>query len=126
VPGETADGNFELTPLTADGAQKVAEVFTIVLSKQPLKELPPLENSDEPRRIDNVLFERWQTELAGRVWRFERQGRPGARITSVERHAGATVGAKLTQDDPYPQTVYHVENTSKDLLLFDISLTIRQ
>ncbi len=126
VPGDTADGNFELTTLAADGVPKVAEVFTIILSKEPLKELPLLEKSDEPRRIEKVLFARWQTELAGPVWRFERQGPAGASITSVERSAGATLGATLTDDDPYPQTVYHVANTSKNLLLFDISLTMRK
>src|SRR5260221_11147079 len=113
-PGATADGNFELTTLAADGVPKVAEVFTIILSKEPLKELPLLEKSDEPRRIEKVLFARWQTELAGPVWRFERQGPAGASITTVERSAGATLGATFLYDGHYLQTVNHFVNTSKN------------
>jgi hypothetical protein len=126
LPSENDDDKFELTRLNPEGAEKVAEVFTIVLSQQPLKELPPLEKSNEPRRIEKPQFERWQNEWGGRVWSFERQGSSGASITRVEKKAGAKVGSKLTEDDPYPQTVYHVARNLAGILLFNVSLKIRK
>jgi hypothetical protein len=124
LPSENDNDKFEVTRLNRDGKKKSAEVFTIILSLQPLKELAPLEKSDEPRRIDAELFERWQREWGGRVWRFESQGSARARITEAEKGAGAKVGAKLSDEDPPPQTVYHVASKSTDILLFDISLRI--
>jgi hypothetical protein len=126
LPGETDDDKFEVTQLNRDGAEKIAEVFTVVLSQKALKELPALEKSGEPRLIDKKQFERWQSEWGGRVWRFERQRSAGAPITIVEKNATAKTGTKLTAEDPYPQTVYHVESKTKDVVLFEISLRIRK
>ena len=126
LPSENDDDKFEVTQLTRDGAEKVAEVFTVVLSRQPIKELPPLETSDVPRRIDKQQFEHWQNEWSGRAWKFEKQGSADTSITRVEKTAGAKVGARLTESDPYPQTVYHIERKSTDILLFDVSLKIRK
>ena len=106
--------------------KKAAEIFTIILSTQQIKELPPLDRGEEIRKIDKQQFERWQNQWGGRVWRFEQQGGAGARITKAEKRAGAKSHEFLTGDDPDAQTFYHIANRSKDVVMFDIQVKIRK
>jgi hypothetical protein len=122
LPGENSE--FKIERLNASNAERIAEFITIVLSRQPLKELPPLEDGEKFRRLDKQQFERWRNEWSGLVWKFEMQGSVGTGITGREKNAGAKVGAKLTGGDPLPQTVYHVGRKSTDILLFDVSIKI--
>jgi hypothetical protein len=132
LPSVKDDDKFELkrlsdlNPKGSKNAEKTAEKFTVILSKQPIKELPPLDKSDEPRKVDKQQLERWESEWGGRVWRFEKQGGAGASITKVEKQAGAKGGEVLARDDPKPQTVYHVERKATNVLLFDVSIKIRK
>jgi hypothetical protein len=116
----------DLNPAESKTAEKTAEVFTFVLSKQPIGELPPLVKANEPRKVDKQLFDRWQAAWGGRVWRFENQGRAGAIITRAEKQAGASGGAVLAGDDPKPQTVYHIAAPDAGVLLFDVPIKIRK
>jgi hypothetical protein len=124
LPSENDDDKFEVTRLNADGKEKTTEVFTVILSKQPLKDLPPLEKSDEPRPLDKSQFERWQNDWGGQVWKFERQNSAGLGITKAEKNAGAKVKAPLSEDDPPPQTVYHVSRKSPEVVLFTVPIKI--
>jgi hypothetical protein len=132
LPSVKDDDKFELKRLSdlnpegSKNAEKTAERFTVILSKQPIKDLPPLDKGDEPRKVDNQQLERWQSEWGGRVWRFEKQGGAGASITKIEKQAGAKGGEVLAGDDPKPQTVYHVERKATNTLLFDVSIKIRK
>lgn len=116
---------FEITRLNPAGPNKVAEVFTILLANQPIKELPPLKSNEDHRRIDPKQFEGWERDWGGRVWRFERVGVAGAAITKVEKSASRPDGELLSAADPEPQTVYHVKGKSRDTLLFTIRARIR-
>lgn len=116
---------FEITRLSADGPQKAAEVFTVLLTKGPLNELPPLKKDEERRKIDRQLFDRWERAWGGQLWRFEREGGVGTAITKVEKNAGKPDGELLTVADPEPQTVYHVTGKSGDILLFTVRARIR-
>lgn len=132
LPSVKADDKFELkrlsdlNPTDSKNAERTAEVFTIIFSKQPIIDLAPLEKSDEPRKVDKQHFERWRNQWGGRVWTFESQGTAGASITKVEKVAGSANGVALTGDDPKPQTVYHVARKATDALLFDLSIKIRK
>lgn len=132
LPSVKDDDKFELkrlsdlNPKDSNNAEKAAEIFTLIVSKQPIKELPPLEKGDEPRKIDKQQFESWQSEWGGRMLIFEKQGGAGTTITRVEKQAGAKGGEVLAGDDPKPQTVYHVERKAANTLLFDLSIKIRK
>jgi hypothetical protein len=132
VPSARPDDTFELkrlsdlNPADSKTAEKTAEVLTVVLSKQPISELPPLDKGNEPRKVDKQLFESWQKAWRGRVWKFENKGGVGVSITRVEKQAGANGGAVLAGDDPTPQTVYHVASLDADVLVFDVSIKIRK
>ena len=132
LPSDRADDKFELkrlsdlNPADAANAQKTAEVFTVIFSRQPIKELSPLEKSDEPRKVEKQQLERWHGEWGGPVWRFEQQGSAGASITKVEKQAGKQGGEYLDDADPKPQTVYHVAGRKADALVFDVSIEIRK
>jgi hypothetical protein len=117
--------NLEITPNDA-GKAKAAEVFVVLLTQQPLAELPPLKADEENRPVGLQQFARWQTMWGGQVWRFEQQGSQGGLITAAEKQAGKTSGALLTGDDPQPQTIYHVSRKAADGLLFTISIEIRR
>lgn len=126
LPGEDKDNVFEIVRLNSAGLEKVAEVFTVIFSQQPLKEISPLGQNEETRRIDQEQFERWQRDWGGTVWSFENRGSKGASITKNEKNAGAKIGQMLTEADPQPQTIYHVASKSKHVLLFDVALKIRK
>jgi hypothetical protein len=116
---------FEITRLNPTGPNKVAEVFTILLSNRPIKELPSLKSNEDHRRIDPKQFEGWERDWGGRVWRFERIGAAGVAMTQVEKSASRPDGELLSVVDPEPQTVYHVQGKSRDTMLFTIRARIR-
>jgi len=123
IPNES--DSLKIEPTSAS-KEKSAEVFVVLLTQQPINELPPLKEDEENRAVDRQQFERWQNEWGGRVWKFERQGGIGASITKVEKQAGAKGGTALTESDPKPQTFYHVTHKSADALLFAIPIKIRK
>jgi hypothetical protein len=123
IPNES--DSLEITP-SSTSQEKVAEVFVVVVTPQAIKELPPLKDEEENRAVDGQQFERWEKEWGARVWKFERQGGRGASITQVEKSAGKTSGAALTETDPQPQTVYHVARKSTEVLWLSIPIKIRK
>lgn len=105
--------------------QKIAEVFTVLISPQPLKELPPLGVDEEFRKISLTEFENWQKEWGGEVWKFEQEGNTSLAITKVEKNASLTKKETLNQDDQLPQTVYHVAHKPTQPILFTVVVKIR-
>ncbi len=124
IPNET--DYFEITRLSSEGPEKTAEVFTVLLSTEPLAELPPLADDEDYRRIDPRQLKEWESKWGGRVWKFEKIGGAGAAITSAEKKAGASGGALLSDSDPEPQTVYHVGRKPGEPLVFTIPVRIRK
>ncbi len=116
---------FEISSLAESGRAKVAEVFAILLSPTMIEELPPLPDEAENRRVDPGLFERLQSVLRARTWRFENIGALGTSITGVEKKAGTADAEVLTGDDPEPQTVYHVARQHGDSLLITVPVKIK-
>jgi hypothetical protein len=116
---------FELVRFIEDRPEKSAEVLTILVAPQPLKELPPLMD-DQPRIVDSQQFEKWNREWGGRIWKFEQKGGAGAAITKGEKNSAVTSNLTLTKDDRLPQTIYHVAHKMGSPLMFTVPIRIRK
>ena len=117
---------FEISTLNPGGKKKTGEVFTIVLSSELVGMLPPLDRTEDTRKIDQVLFNRLQHEIGGAVWKFKQVGEALRNITRVEKKAGPNGGGLLEDFDPQPETIYHVARRGDGVLLFQIAIKIAQ
>jgi hypothetical protein len=117
---------FELTRLSTGQQVKVAEVYTFILSPQPLPDLPPLGKEEPYRKIANQLFERWEQEWKRPLWKFNLQGKADLPMTDDERIAARVNGKRLTQDSILPQTVYHVASSPDNSVIFTVSVPVRK
>lgn len=117
---------FEISTLNPAGKKKSAEVFTIVLSSGLVAALPPLEGTEDTRKIDKVLFDRLQHDFEGAVWKFKQVGEARRNITRVEKKAGPKGGGLLDDFDPQPETIYHVARRIDGIVAFQIPVKISQ
>lgn len=120
----SATDYFKLKSVVPDKPDKIAEVFTIIVSPMRLSELPPLSTGEQYRELKQAVFDRWVNDWSARVWRFEQEGGPGTLITRAERQSLASGGTRLGADDPLPQTVLHVGRKFDRPILLTISAVI--
>jgi hypothetical protein len=123
VPNET--GSFILERYVTGKPEKVAEVITLLISPQPIKDLPVLE-TEEPRKIEKQKFEQWVKEWGGPAWKFEQQRSVGLPITKAEKNANVAGGQLLSENDNLPQTIYHVAHQPGRPFLFTIPIKIHK
>ncbi|MFY9227340.1 MAG: hypothetical protein WAQ98_32010 [Blastocatellia bacterium] len=124
IPSETE--NLILFNISEENSQKkIAEEFTVLISPQPLKDLPPLAVDEEFRKISLTEFEKWQKQWGGEVWKFEQESNIKTAISKVEKNASLTKKETLNQDDQLPQTVYHVAHKPTQPILFTVVVKIR-
>jgi hypothetical protein len=109
---------FELKPLRPDYA---GEILTVLVTPEPLKDLKP---GSGPVKLDSAMVERWESQWAGAVERFELVGGAGKPYTKAEKEAGQNGARSLTQDDAMPQTLYHVSGKRGAPLLVKVPLSI--
>jgi hypothetical protein len=103
-------GYFVAQPSRAD---QVGELLTLIVTESPLN-LP----TSEP--IPEFEIANWEKTWSAQMQRFELVGGIGQLWTTVEKQAAVTPGRarRLTQDEPSPQTIYHIATqTSRALLL---------
>ncbi len=62
----------------------------------------------KPLKLTAEMVKRWEQAWGAKAEQFEMATGVGKAWTKVEREAGADVTRQLTQDDPAPQTVYHI------------------
>jgi len=115
---------FEIESLAESGRKKVAEVFAILLSPSMIKELPPLAEQEERRRVDTALYERLLSDRHARIWKFENMAAVGTSITRMEKKAGTGDNDVLTDHDPEPQAIYHVARKRGDSLVITVPIRI--
>ena len=84
----------------------------MLVTAQPLKLPKPIE--PEPISLPSSLFAQWERAWGQRVSRFELENGKGQAWTAAERDAGADAARKLTQDEPYPQSLYYRAGAKAD------------
>jgi hypothetical protein len=93
---------FTLRPSRPD---QVGESVSVLVTAQPLKLPRPLE--PDPITLPWSLFAEWERTCGRGIGRFELESGRGQAWTAAERAAGADGARKLTQDEPYPQSLYY-------------------
>ena len=88
--------------LTRSRPGHIGEVLILIVSPQPLAELP---GSSEPIKVASDQLAQWEKEWGGRAEQFELEGGAGLPYTKAEKSAGGDGSRMLTQGDPLPQTI---------------------
>ncbi|HXD33157.1 MAG TPA: DUF4384 domain-containing protein [Pyrinomonadaceae bacterium] len=110
---------FTLVP-TPGRKDQVAEVLSIIVTSEPLPNLPI---SDEPLRLSGSDVAKWERSWSNDVERFEMVGGAGTPWSKVEMQAGASASARLlTQEEPAPQTIYRVSARTKTAFMVTVPL----
>jgi hypothetical protein len=99
-----------------------AEVLSLLVSPVAL---PNLKIGDTPLKLDAALYAGWEKQWAVKADRFEMEGGAGKTITEKENKVGGDHGAKVTQDDAMPQTLYSVGAKPGSPLLLEIPLQLK-
>jgi hypothetical protein len=105
---------------SSSGKTQTAEVLTIIVSPTELQLPAPL--SDKPMTISSELFNQWETNWIAPVIELEMEG--GLEVTTGSKDLGqiGEESQQLTDDDPYPQTVYRATINRGNALLVTVPL----
>ena len=95
----------------------VGEELTLIVTQQPLAEIPP---SATPVRITSEQLAEWEKQWGGAAEQFELEGGAGRQYTKQEKAAGADGTRMLTQSDPLPQTILRVNAKPGSALLVKV------
>jgi hypothetical protein len=95
----------------------VGEELTLIVTPQPLAEIPP---SATPVKITSEQLAQWEKQWGGAAEQFELEGGAGRQYTKQEKAAGADGSRMLTQSDPLPQTVLRVNAKPGSALLVKV------
>jgi hypothetical protein len=115
LPAQSA---FKLDPMRPDYA---GEALTLLVTSEPLPDLKP---GSGPTKLDTATVAQWEAQWAGVVEHFEMVGGAGKTITKAEKEAGQDGARILTQEDPMPQTLYHVRSKPGVPLWVNLALRI--
>lgn len=117
IPGRPS--YFRINP-SRMGKMQVAEVLTIIISPSELSLPSPL--SDKPMALRAEQFKEWETKWSAPVVELEMEG--GAGITTGAKDLGQVgeESQQLTDDDPYPQTVYRASVNKGSPMLVTVPL----
>jgi hypothetical protein len=97
------------------------EELAIIVSPKPLK--LPLGPPDQPARLGKAQVAQWERQWARRAERREEQNVTSKQWTAAERQADKGE-RRLTQDDPLPQTIYHIKVTPGAPMMLRLPLRI--
>jgi hypothetical protein len=99
---------------------QVDEVLTILISPKPLADL---KIGRQRLKLSEEQFARWEKQWKVKSSRLDDAAHQGTVYTPAEKEA-ARGGKLLTDDDPLPQTMYHLESRPGDTVMLDLSLKI--
>ncbi|HEX3101877.1 MAG TPA: DUF4384 domain-containing protein [Pyrinomonadaceae bacterium] len=112
---------FELKPVPPN-ANWLGEMLTVIVSPEPLKDMGlPDKPSPIPVSMVDAMEDKYLKDFA----EYEQDGTVGKTYTRTEKEAGADGKRQLTQNDPYPQTVYSVKVRPKEPMIVRIKLALK-
>ncbi len=99
------------------------ELLTVIISPEPLADigLP-----DKPSPVSAALVAALEDKYLKPAGEYEQNGTAGQSYTKTEKEAGGIGTRQLTQDDPFPQTVYRVKARAKEPMLINLSLSVKK
>jgi len=104
-------------------ADQTAELLSLLVTKEPLE---GLKIGAQPLKISEEQFAEWEKMYGVQAERFELTGGAGAAYTEAEKNAGGSSDTLLTQDDPYPQTLYRVSADPGKALMLNLPVKIKR
>jgi len=104
-------------------ADQAAELLSMLVTQEPLQDL---QIGPKPVKIPDEKFAAWEKQYGVQAERFELSGAAGTAYTKEEKEAGANTNKLLTQNDPFPQTLYRVEAEPGKPMLFNLPVRIKQ
>jgi len=107
--------------LTRSRPEHIGEMLILIVSPQPLAELPV---SSESIKVPAEKLAQWEKEWGGRAEQFELEGGAGLPYTKTEKSAGGDGSRMLTQGDPLPQTILRMNAKPGSAVLVKVLLRI--
>lgn len=115
---------FEIEDTNESEKEKLAEIYYVLISPTPLADVTLLK-TDEPEPISLELFKQYE-KFSAPLLKFESQSEANKTITRIEKLANTKGTETLTEDDPLPQTVYHIAKPLGETIFFSISAEIKK
>lgn len=100
---------------------QVGELLTAIVTAKPLD----LDIGPERLRLPEEQVLEWEQRWTVPWELFEQIGGEGTPWTRAEREAGLAASRDLVQDEPLPQSIYHVRTKADAALLVSVSLPFR-
>lgn len=107
--------------LTRNRPDQVAEAITLLVTNEPLDDL---EIGRDATVLDAKTVADWEAQWGAPTERLDLVGGVGTTYTQAEMKAGANGNAKLTQDDPLPQSIFRVDAKPGDPVFVTVPLKI--
>jgi hypothetical protein len=120
------DAVFEVQQFNDNGKKLTGEALTFLVSPRPLEGLPRPQADGGPIPLPKAQVEQWESKWGTQVEQLELQNGAGKYRTRSEQQATTNPNQKLTQDDPLPQTVFHVAAKPGNPFLVKLPLKIGQ
>ena len=98
------------------------ELLTVIVSPEPLSDIGM---PDKPSSVSAAMVAALEDKYLKATSEYEQQGSAGQNYTKTEKEAGGVGTRQLTQDDPFPQTVYRVKTRPKEPMLINLSLSVK-
>ncbi|HZS07393.1 MAG TPA: hypothetical protein VFD58_21335 [Blastocatellia bacterium] len=130
LPNQSDDqAFFEVNSLRGAGQPvQVSERLTVLVTPEPLKELPkPTVNAQgepQPLRLPASKVDEWEKKWGAQTEQLEMENGAGTAWTRAEQAAGASAERQLTSDDPLPQTIIRIAARPGSPLLVRLPLRI--
>ena len=98
------------------------ELLTVIVSPEPLTDIGM---PDKPSPVSAALVAALEDKYLKPAGEYEQNGTAGQSYTKTEKEAGGIGTRQLTQDDPFPQTVYRVKTRTKEPMLINLNLSVK-
>ena len=98
------------------------ELLTVIISPEPLSDISM---PDKPSSVSAAMVAALEDKYLKATSEYEQQGSAGQSYTKTEKEAGGVGTRQLTQDDPFPQTVYRVKTRQKEPMLISLNLLVK-
>jgi hypothetical protein len=104
--------------------KSVGEILDVIVSERPI---PEMSNVGRQRTtLRKELVDEWGRKWGDIAEVGELAGGHGQGMSQVEKDAGTAIGRSLVQEDPTPQTLYHVRTKPGEPVMITLQLLYEQ
>src|SRR5260370_20596086 len=115
-----SDDNPPFFKVQRSRPDQITEALTILVSPKPIE---GLQIGRQRLKLNEEQVAAWEKQWKAQAYKLEAQGQEGKAYTLAEKQAGSG-GKPLTNDDPTPQTMYHVDCKQNDTVMMQLPVKI--